>query len=240
MPGQLVFPFGVRPVFDREEFIVAPCNEQAFRFIERWPDWPVRAAALYGPAGCGKTHLARIWLEASGATEQALSDLASGPSDRAVTLLEDFEQAISSLPPEAPVLIEDLDRKAPTVDRDRLLMALFERPATRLLLTGRGLPSEWPVVIGDLRTRFDSLLAFAMWAPDDALLSGLVRKHFADRQLAVPENVVRRILTHVERSPQAVAAFVGRADARAWSEKRAVSEKLVTELIEDEERGRAG
>ena len=239
MPGQLVFPFGARPVFDREEFIVAPCNEQAFRFIESWPDWPARAAALYGPAGCGKTHLARIWAKTSRASEFPVTLPAE--EDHVDTMHRvAVEHVISQLPENSVVLIEDVDANAPTRDRDGLLMSLFERPKTTLLLTGNAAPSQWPAVIGDLRSRFDALLAFPMWAPDDTLLSGLIAKHFADRQLAVPGNVVKRIVTHIERTPGAVEAFVNRADRKALSEKRAISEKLVMDLIEAEERGGAG
>jgi len=60
MPSQLVLPFGSQPALKREDFIVAPCNEQALTFIERWPDWPARAAAIWGPPDSGKTHLARL------------------------------------------------------------------------------------------------------------------------------------------------------------------------------------
>ncbi len=115
-----------------------------------------------------------------------------------------------------------------------MLLALFEQPSCMLLLTGRAAPLEWPVAIDDLRSRFDSLLAFAMWAPDETLLAGLVRKYFADRQLAVPDTVVSRILTHVERTPEAVAAFVARTDLKALSERRALSERLVLDLIAGE------
>jgi chromosomal replication initiation ATPase DnaA len=216
--AQLVLPFGVQPSRARDAFVVAPCNAQAFRFVESWPDWPARAAALYGPAGSGKTHLVEIWRVRSHATvaaAAALGDAALGES-RAIA-------------------IEDID--APGLDcerRDRALMALFEGASGSLLLTGRTPPNEWRVAIGDLRSRLDSLLAFAMWEPDDVLLSGLLRKHFADRQIAVSEGVVRRILSHLERTPEAVAAFVGRADARALAEKRAVTERLVLALLEAE------
>ena len=54
--------------------------------------------------------------------------------------------------------------------------------------------------------------------------------------IEVPEGVVKSILTHVERTPDAIAAFVARADARAMAEKRAVTERLVLELIEAETR----
>jgi chromosomal replication initiation ATPase DnaA len=222
MPGQLAFPFGVEPALGREDFIVAACNEQAFRFVERWPEWPARAAAVYGPQGCGKSHLVSVWQLKSRAGRSTASLLSPA-------LLQGLPEAVA---------IEDLDREQDRLDeeRGRVLLALFERPVGTLLLTGRKPPSEWPAPIGDLRSRFDSLLAFPMWAPDDTLLSELIRKHFADRQLQVSDNVVTRILMHVVRTPAAVAAFVARADSKALSEKRPVSERLVMELVATEER----
>ena len=131
-------------------------------------------------------------------------------------------------------MIEDVDGEEPSEDRDRVLLTLLERPGGALLLTGRAPPSDWPVAIGDLKSRFLSLIAFRMWAPDDNLLSALVTKHFADRQLEVTEGVVKRIVTHVERTPEAVAAFVERADRKALAEKRPITDRLVLELIEAE------
>jgi chromosomal replication initiation ATPase DnaA len=222
MPGQLAFPFGVEPALGHENFIVAPCNEQAVQFIRRWPDWPTMAAAIYGPPSCGKTHLAAIW--------RSMAD-AQGLSVRDLT--PDIVPAVASRALSA-IVIEDVDRDEPREDRDRALLMLLERPAGTLLLTGRAPPSDWPVAIRDLKSRFRSLVAFAMWAPDDKLLCALVTKHFADRQLEVTEGVVKRIVTHVERTPEAVAAFVARADRKALAEKRPVTDRLVVELIEAE------
>ncbi|HMI96726.1 MAG TPA: hypothetical protein VK479_09460 [Micropepsaceae bacterium] len=222
MPAQLVFPFGVEPALGREDFILAPCNEQAVQFIRRWPDWPTRSAALYGPPHSGKTHLAAIWRNMADA--------------QAVPARELVPDLIPAIVPRAgaALVIEDIDSNEPHEDRDRALLALFERPAGALLLTARTPPSDWPVAIGDLRSRFLSLIAFRMWAPDDNLLSALVTKHFADRQLEVTEGVVKRIITHVERTPEAVAAFVARADIKALAEKRSVTDRLVLELIDAE------
>jgi len=228
MPGQLVFPFGVEPALGREDFIVAPCNEQAFQFIRRWPNWPTRVAAIYGPPRCGKTHLAAIW-----------RNMADAEVLPARGLAPEMVSAIASRTGCA-IVIEDVDRDEPSEDRDRALLALLERPAGALLLTGRAPPSDWPVVIGDLKSRFLSLIAFPMWAPDEKLLCALVTKHFADRQLAVADGVVKRIVTHVERTPEAVAGFVARADKKALAEKRPVTERLVLELIESEGNSKSG
>ncbi len=91
MPGQLALPFGSRPALGRKDFIVAPCNEQALRFIERWPDWPVRAAAIWGPRDSGKTHLTRIFCNLSGAgllsgAELSTIDAGELPPDGAIAV----------------------------------------------------------------------------------------------------------------------------------------------------------
>lgn len=218
MPNQLALPFGSRPAFRREDFIVAPCNEQALRFIERWPDWPVRAAAIWGPRDSGKTHLARIFCDLSGARLLSATELATIDPIRL---------------PEGAIAIE-LDDAPQDTERDRRLFALFERPSGALLLTARAPPTAWKTTLGDLKSRFDALLAFPVWAPDDDLLSALIRKHFADRQLDAPDSIVRRLLIHVERTPQAIAAFIARIDEKALAEKRGIGERLVMELIDSE------
>jgi chromosomal replication initiation ATPase DnaA len=217
MAGQLVLPFGVQPALKRETFITAPCNEAVFAFVQRWPDWPHRAAALYGPSGAGKTHLAAIWAEESKARHIAASEVTP-----------------DALAFSDPLVIEDLDREQANAARDHALLGLFDRPGQWLLLTGRASPSQWPVAVADLRSRFDSLISLPVWAPDDALLSALVRKHFADRQLEVSQAVVGRIITQVERTPEAVAGFVERADSKALAEKRAVTDRLIAELLDSE------
>ena len=218
--AQLVFPFRVKSAFGAEDFIAAPCNERALRFVQRWPDWPARAAVLWGPTGCGKSHLAAIWRKAAGAHVVDARGLAA--------------DALDPWPLDCSYVIEDFDSIAASGTRDRALLALFERPSAWLLLTARTPPAEWESAVGDLTSRFSSLIGFAMWAPDDSLLTGLVAKHFADRQIAAPDAVVRRIVTQLERTPEAIGAFVARADEKALAEKRAVTERLVLELLEAE------
>ena len=201
----------------RADFIVAPGNAAAVAFIDSFPAWPAPAAALFGPPGSGKSHLTAIFATASGASIVPASAL-----DTAF---------VRQLEPGRAVAVENVDAEAP--GREDALFALFSRPEP-LLLTGREPPSRWPAVLPDLKSRFGALLAFSLWEPDDALLEALTRKLFTDRQLAVPDPVVMRILRSVERSPAAIRDFVARADARALAEKRPVSLALVSELLAED------
>jgi chromosomal replication initiation ATPase DnaA len=127
------------------------------------------------------------------------------------------------------VAVEDVDA-APGGGHERALFALFERGAP-LLLTGRTPPATWRVGLPDLASRYRAALGFDLGAPDDALLAGLAAKLFADRQLAVPDGVIRLMIERLARSPEAIRDFVARADARALSEKRPINQGLIREML---------
>lgn len=205
---QLVLPLEVRSAQGRDDFIVAPGNARAVAFIDSFPNWPAPAAALHGPPASGKSHLAAVWADKSGATVMDAADLNSGI-------------------PDGPLVVENVGAGV----AEAPLFALLERGAP-LLLTSLMSPSEWPFTLPDLVSRSRALLAFALWAPDDALLMGLAVKLFADRQLAVPESVVAHMIRSLERSPGAIRDFVARADAAALQSKRPVNISLIKDLLE--------
>ena len=204
---QLVLPLEVRSASGRDDFIVAPGNSQAVAFLDSWPAWPAPAAALYGPPASGKSHLAAVWAEKANAKIISAASLNAGVPDGAL-VVEDVAQGVAEAP----------------------LFVLLERSAP-LLITSQAPPAEWQVVLPDLVSRARALLAFPLWAPDDALLMGLAVKLFADRQLQVPENVVLHMVRSLERSPAAVRDFVARADAAALAQQRPVNLSLIKDLL---------
>jgi chromosomal replication initiation ATPase DnaA len=206
---QLVLPLETRSASGRADFIVAPGNSQAVAFIDSWPHWPAPAAALYGPPASGKSHLAAVWAAKSGAA-----------------ILE--ASALDGAIPDGPLVVENV---GPGV-AETALFALLERGAP-LLLTAQLPPAAWPVALPDLKSRANALLAFALWAPDDALLMGLAVKLFADRQVQVPESVVTHMIGALERSPAAIRDLVARADAAALAHKRPITLSLIKDLLAD-------
>jgi len=214
MPSQLPLPLETRRAFTREDFIVCPGNSAAVGFVDSYPAWTSPAAALYGPAGSGKSHLTYVWAARAGAPivdAAALDELAHLPSAQALA-------------------VENIDRAPLGAHAETVLFTLVER-GQPLLLTGREAPAAWPARLPDLKSRFRALLAFGLWAPDDALLEALARKLFADRQLSVPDAVITQMIRGLERSPAAIHDFVARADAAALAEKRPITPGLIRDLL---------
>lgn len=213
MASQLPLPFSHSSALGRADFIVAPANAEAVAFIDSFPRWPAPAGALYGPSGSGKSHLVHAWSKAAGALVVEASAL-----DRHVAANLALGRAVA---------VENVDSG---ISDPAALFGMFQSPGP-LLLTGREPPKTWTSPLPDLVSRFGALLAFPLWAPDDALLTALARKLFTDRQLAVPDTVIMRILRSVERSPAAIRDFVARADARALAEKRPITVAFVGDLL---------
>ena len=74
--AQLPLDLGHRTALGREDFLVAPSNQSAVAWLDRWPDWTSGGLVVHGPAGCGKTHLAHVWQKVSGAVLLDASALA--------------------------------------------------------------------------------------------------------------------------------------------------------------------
>ena len=59
--SQLTFKFPFKANYFEEDFYVSTNNFSAYKLIESRPKWSSRYVNIFGPAGCGKTHLANIF-----------------------------------------------------------------------------------------------------------------------------------------------------------------------------------
>ena len=220
--GQLTFDLGQRPALGREDFLVAPSNEVAVAWIDRWPDWPAPVLALHGPPGAGKSHLGKVWQAASAA--RAIDPAAVGRVEP-----PDLLGAAEAW------LLDDADRIAVTSDAAQEgLLHLYNLVVERggaLLLIGREAPARWSVSLPDLASRLAAVHAVALGPPDDALIEALLVKLFADRQLKVTAQEIRYLVTHMERSFAAARALVAAIDERALRERRDVRLPLIRDVL---------
>ena len=57
---QLTFKFPFKTKYYEQDYYVSKNNFSAYKLIESWPNWPDKWVNIYGPKGCGKTHLSNI------------------------------------------------------------------------------------------------------------------------------------------------------------------------------------
>jgi len=216
---QLTFALPRRIGFSRSDFLISESNVAAIGWVDRWPDWPSRALALYGPAGCGKTHLVNLW-----------AARVSGIVVSGETLNEEL---VGSLVSEGRhrIAIDDADR-APEPELLHLYNFCLEARGD-VLLAARQPPASWIITLPDLDSRLRTVLAAGIGLPDDALLGAVLVKHFADRQLRVGPEVIAYLLTHMERSFAAAADIVARLDLVSLRDRRAITIPLTRQLVSE-------
>ena len=112
------------------------------------------------------------------------------------------------------------------------LINLMRERGHSLLLTGSAPPAQWPFSLPDLMSRLKAMPAQGIAEPGDALLGAVLVKLFADRQLAVGEEVVKYLVPRIERSFHAARHWVAALDAAALAESRAVTVALARKLLE--------
>lgn len=215
---QLAFDLPGMPRLRREDFFLSATNTQAVQAIDGWAAWPGGKMVVVGPAGSGKTHLAHVWAGSAGAALVAGRDLAGAD-------LPDLG---------AHVVVEDADQLAGTPAGEAALFHLHNLilPAGRLLVTATTPPRDWGLALPDLISRLQAAPLTRLDPPDDALLSAVLVKLFADRQIVVPPNLIAYLVSRMDRSLAAAGELVARLDAQALALGRPVTRALAAEMLD--------
>jgi chromosomal replication initiation ATPase DnaA len=212
MPPQLPLPFHHQPSYEPADFIAACSNRDALTWLEA--PWPDHRLALFGPQGCGKSHILRIWQLRTAAV------LLTGPT---LTSLDD-------IPLHGALALDDAD----AITDETLLFHLLNTArdhGLRLLLTGRTPPARWPVHLPDLSSRLRAITAVEIAAPDDELLAALLKRLVADRQLAMSQPAQDWVLHHLPRSPGALREAVALLDRESLASGVAITRTLAVKVL---------
>ncbi|MFK7763047.1 MAG: chromosomal replication initiator DnaA [Roseobacter sp.] len=220
MPEQLSFQLPSVTALGRADFLVAPSNAIAVAMIENWHDWTSRKLVLCGPEGAGKTHLTHVWASQSGAeivSAKALKDAGIPALAHRCIAVEDISD-----------IAGDLAAQTALFHLHNLVLA----EGHTLLMTGTGAPAHWGLDLPDLASRIIGTQAVIIDAPDDALLSAVIAKLLADRQLTPKADLIPYLTSRIDRSFSAARDIVAQLDTASLSLKRAMTRQLAASVLD--------
>lgn len=214
-PRQLPLDLHLEPSHAEDDFLVGEGNSLAHSRITAWPHWPDAVTLIIGPAASGKSHLARIFADRSGArfvTPETISEIA-GENGK------------------GPLAIEDVDRAG--YDEPSLFHLLNQamRGDRTLLLTAREEVAQWPLATDDVRSRVRRAPMFRLEVSDDIELSHMFAKLFGDRQIKVDPRIIHYLVARMERSPEEVGVLADLMDRLALARGTAITRSIATEAL---------
>lgn len=197
------------------DLAISEANAAGVAALAAWPETPGAILALFGPAGCGKSHLAAAWVERTGTGAIALH----GAEAALVDPLE-LEGR--------PVLLD----RAQDADDESLfhLINLTQSGGGALLLVSRDPPGAWATDLPDLRSRLNAIRTVGIEAPDDVVFAAMLRRAFASRNITPADELIDYLVRRIDRSADAAEAVVDRLDAL----HRPVTRVLARQVLDGE------
>lgn len=220
-PQQLPLVFEHDPAVSRDDLLISDPLSAAVSIVDSWPNWPSPVVILMGPVGSGKSHLASIWQQKSGAAH----------------IHPTIGSQAAKIASQGPVLFEDADRKG--FDDTALFHVInsVRENGQTLLITTRMWPMSWPVALADLRSRLKAATMVEIGEPDDELLAQVLVKLFSDRQLLVDDKLVSYIVARMERSLDAAQNVVEAIDHLALARGVKISRSLAADVLKYRQNG---
>ena len=218
---QIPFDFVPRTYMGREDFMVAPCNREAFNLVDSWPKWLTQGMIIYGPKGCGKSHLANLFADkvkifADKPIKVSLID-AGRINLRNVNKIASENQSI---------VIENLTPKA-NAEALFHLFNLYNTEGRYMLWTAETAPSRMSFALKDLQSRLNMLPSVEIKE-----LQTLIVKLFNDRQILISPEILNFIVTNAPRSFEYIGKLVEECDNISLAYQCAVNYNVVKKAME--------
>jgi chromosomal replication initiation ATPase DnaA len=214
--GQLAFELPHVPAQGEGDFLVGEGNALAHGRILAFPHWSEPLTLLIGPAASGKSHLARIFADRSGAHFAGVDEL----------------ESLATRGGQRPLIVEDVDRLG--YDEAGLFHLLNQsmRDQRAILLTAREEVAQWPLATDDVRSRARRATAFSLEMTDDIQLSQMFVKLFGDRQIKVDPRIIGYLVARMERSTEEVAILADLMDRLALAKGTAITRSIAADALD--------
>ena len=218
MSEQLIFAFPFKRSYLSQDFYVSENNINAYKLIESWPNWSSRFINIFGPKGCGKTHLINILKSKIECTLSPASTI-----DSKVLLKYKVKECL---------IIDDFKNE---ID-EKLLYTITNMgfQDNKYLIISSLIPlKSFKVKLKDLSSRFTSFVEIGIDLPTDDLLRVILTKNFSDKQISITKKNVEYILKNIDRSYEKVNLFTNSVDNLSLAKAKPINLSLIKKVLKE-------
>jgi len=218
--SQLVFKFPFKTKYYEQDYYVSNNNFSAYQLIESWPNWPDKWVNIFGPRGCGKTHLSNI-LKKKINLVQILD--AKNINNETISKFEELDCLI-------------IDNYEKNID-ERIFYSILNqsKQLDKYVVINSILPiRDIEFKLKDLKSRAESFMNLGIELPTDDLLRVIISKSFSDRQIEITPQISEYIIKNIERSYEKVFKFIKEIDDLSLSSGKSININLIKKVLVNE------
>ena len=214
--SQLIFNFPFTTNYFEEDFFVSSSNFEAYKLIETWPKWPSRNINIYGPTGCGKSHLANILKKKINSFFINASDI----SNNSLALIKLKECLI-------------IDNYQNNIEENLLYTIINQtHQSNQYVIINSDQPiSSLEIKLEDLKSRLSSFSKITIDLPTDDLIKVVLTKNFSDKQIQIDNKLIDFILKHINRSYEDIFNFIKKIDELSLSTGKSININLIKKVL---------
>ena len=219
--SQLVFKFPFKTKYYEQDYYVSSNNFSAYRLIESWPNWPDKWVNIYGPKGCGKTHLSNI-LKKKISVVQIFD--AKKIDEEKISKFEKLDCLI-------------IDNYSNNIDENFFYSILNHlKQLDTYVVVNSLLPiKNTKLELKDLQSRAESFVSLGIELPTDDLLRVIISKSFSDKQIDISPKISEYIIKNIERSYEKVFKFIKEIDDLSLSSGKSININLIKKVLTNNE-----
>ena len=218
MSEQLIFNFPFKRNYLKQDFYVSENNFKAFKLIESWPKWPSRLVNIFGPRGCGKTHLINI-------LKTKINSINKLSNNISVDILKEYKTKECLI----------IDNYKGDVD-EKILYSLINQANQDnkyIIISSLTSIKKLKTTLEDLKSRFTSFVDIGIDLPTDDLIRVILTKNFSDKQIQVSEKNIEYILRNIERSYEKINTFSNSIDSLSLTKAQPIKLHLIKKVLNE-------